>query len=498
MPHETAFSQLANVLQPAFQDVSTRRALFITALGPRHPILGQINWDQATYSFTVNALNVLWRFDGGENSKSPRILDEVVLVIAETYFSQTTLETVKQLLQTIHLPRNVQPMDSPPPCVHILTSTKGGVGKTLVALALTAHYQLNMKRSLAGIDANTMNPDMSRILHSFKIESKLSTLPDFAAWQYGTIHDRIHILKPKESYLIQGGSDSFWHSLLKITQQNSYRKPEFDFLVDTNLHISNLFKSRSDIANLDSDVKPHLPDDLRSSPKSSIRKLLDDMPSRVIYLWIFWTWAAFHDIQPILEAANELADFDNRVRLIHVFNPSPLMPPNSSGTPRRVNDYRKEIENLEQQKDKRRQDTSLNALQRDEFMKKLDQLIDTYWSVIGKMAGVREDSVPGLHELSMAEIDSFIDFPTFQKEFVNKFVNLKTDESGDLGLAYADIFRSVKKRPRNVFPISVFAKELQGYTEMFARKQPTNIDETFKALEPIFIDLWKYLESLVD
>ncbi|HAI68011.1 MAG TPA: hypothetical protein DCM38_01075 [Gammaproteobacteria bacterium] len=55
---------------------------------------------------------------------------------------------------------------------HIITGSKGGVGKTLLALLLSAHSLENRKGSLLVLDLNSMNADFSRLLFYQKEEGE--------------------------------------------------------------------------------------------------------------------------------------------------------------------------------------------------------------------------------------------------------------------------------------------------------------------------------------
>lgn len=116
--------------------------------------------------------------------------------------------------------------------IHLLTGGKGGIGKTLVSLSVITSYSLDSAKKILGIDVNTMNTDLFRLL-SFQQPSRLDS------WRLSvTSANQTLVARPMNPYVLPNGSKGFWKKILDIIKRPQFE--EFDLLIDTNLHISNL------------------------------------------------------------------------------------------------------------------------------------------------------------------------------------------------------------------------------------------------------------------
>lgn len=183
---------------------------------------------------------------------------------------------------------------------HIVTGGKGGVGKTLLSVAIFLAYVLGFKRLIHGLDLNSTNADFHRLL-GFKPTDDFN--PN---WQTAESDPSAHISRPNDPYILPEGISGFWEQVISPLQIPAYY--QHNITVDTNLHIANLYRGNPD------------PDD--------VVKMLVNKTQRTVYLWIVWTYASIIDYQSVNQAIRHYREkYPDRFKIIHVLNPSALMPP---------------------------------------------------------------------------------------------------------------------------------------------------------------------------
>jgi hypothetical protein len=207
--------------------------------------------------------------------------------------------------------------------IHIITSTKGGVGKTLLSTAIIHAYQTHLERQVIGIDLNPMNQDLSRI-YSFGVNPTSPTGEGGGAnWMRRPTDnepDAPYVLRLNAPYQLPDGTLGFWRRLCEAANLGAYvsgaanlkldpDKP-YDVVVDTNFTVANLSLSDLDFALVNNGI-------IRGG---------QDTPQRRIYIWIMWHYPALVDMS-ILPEALESPWLSDQIIFVHVLNPEFLIPP---------------------------------------------------------------------------------------------------------------------------------------------------------------------------
>lgn len=385
--------------------------------------------------------------------------------------------------------------------VYIIASAKGGVGKTLSGLAVASLYNNGtLQRSLLTIDTNTTNPDLSRILSGFKREDDPLTLEHASAWQWASVSDKLQLVWRDDQYLIKGGANSFWSGLVEVIDFEPYKNSNFDILVDTNLHVPNLVRQRQDLLKLPTDILRQLPLDLSEELEQLIRKVIE-APGRVIYIWIFWTWASLHEMELISNDLNTLKRMgQGKINFVHVLNPSALMLPNI-GTPPTRTQYREKIERWQTDM----MELEASSLFSDDFERKtriiqnIEENINYAWETIDKLPRHIPYAVPGMANLKLEPTVRPINFGDFEHTIAKEYVEL-TNTNSSTQEVFMELYDKIVKRwngrPSNIFPISTHDPQLVGYTDMFARNAPDSFEKLTYQLESIVADMEHYLPGL--
>lgn len=349
--------------------------------------------------------------------------------------------------------------------IHILTSVKGGVGKTLLSLSLIGSYAYRNLSTHNGkvlaVDANSVNMDLFRIL-AHKGNSR--SLPNGLHWRCSEVEmaGRVRgaVVRRDQPYVLPMGIAEFWREI----EQLSPSFPDHDIVIDTNMHVANLI----DGPPLYVDTRPPT----RIGPIEVLNHLLDD--HHRLYVWIVWTFAALRD--PERYVAEGIARFDalskqarRRVNFVHVLNPSVLVPPQSPLEEQLQSFYeigamRTKINELMHELPAGDPGIGLLAEMRErltiERMNRLNFVAD---DTTGRMIGV----FPGLQNLMENEeaTDEIGD-----KELLHKIQASIIEAATKAKLR--DVFEAIytnefesKGRPRNLLPIYIHDTELQGYTE---------------------------------
>jgi hypothetical protein len=354
-----------------------------------------------------------------------------------------------------------------PEDIHILSSVKGGVGKTLIGLAIICHYS-KFATPTIGLDMNTMNPDFSRIL-SFNGLAVLADKELEDTWQEAMINATTRIIRRQYPYTLHEGATDFWREVSSISNYNILRNHYF--IVDTNLHIANL---------LGKDVEQSF---------RHIDSLLEvNTTSRNVYIWVLWTWASFQESDTMRQVLRDLwGRYGTKVSVVHVLNPSALVPPSAD---LRVTEFVRSAtyafgEFIRQ---------LLPSAQQQNWEQISEEIKQTLSSEQGPY------KIPGLYELRSQRTRKPISYLEFYKLATKVFTNLPADKAPDK--TFEPLYYELRKtggRPRNVLAISVMDPSLVGYTDTFARNREhiQDLDEIRKRIGIVGEDVSDFLERLV-
>lgn len=382
--------------------------------------------------------------------------------------------------------------------IHIMTSVKGGVGKTLISLALVCAYlhpdvKIGFKK-LLGIDVNFMNTDFYKFLSIYDSNSPIGNkIP----WRKAFLDkEKQHtVIIRQVPYSLPKGTLGFWKDLTQVIEYSDFS--DCDIIIDTNLHIANLTGgSESNQPEEDSFENPLETDDL-------INRLFAPDSGRKLFIWIFWTFSSLKDpkfvekgIENLLASCHQ--DVVHNIEFIHVWNPSALIAPS--------NDFDAQIEELA----RIRQRTST-----------WDHLIELY--------PPDHPDRPNLEQLrhqARAEYDEIIDEADFEKlnkphpfpglyELINEEVPTKQIDIDALlavgkiitdnpslklkdifSYIYNEVFRG-KGRPKNLLPISYHDPKFKGYTDEADTELLPNLEDLWTNIDYISRDVRKFLDELL-
>jgi len=359
--------------------------------------------------------------------------------------------------------------------LHIMTSTKGGVGKTLVSICSLLHYY-QKSAPVVGIDLNTMNPDFFRILSL--TQSRPLPRMDWEKAELGG--NGAVIVRPTKPRSLPDGAIGFWR---RIDQISDY--PDFSsstVIIDTNLHVANFVQS-----------------DEAKSPLHVIEQLLSK--ARRIYFWVIWSWASFQEIQPIYAAFDTLSHrFGDAVSIVHVLNPSAIVPPQTELVTRTqmilaVNEAITGLKKL------------ASYLGEEDSAQLLIKAIHTMSPEKRSKTNNSDDySVSGLLELSKAEPTKPLSLTAFRLVTEEILRHLRENSPSDLSL-FVPVNQAIQrlvanipfdttsatsfeipiermKRPSNVLAIGSHDARLAGYTDKFARSPANNIQRIVLEISP--------------
>ncbi|MBD3405091.1 MAG: hypothetical protein GF411_03010 [Candidatus Lokiarchaeota archaeon] len=173
--------------------------------------------------------------------------------------------------------------------IHVLTSYKGGTGKTSIALAI-AIYCIENNINFTLIDTNPQNSNIAEdIFFYFHVDHVTSDVP----WIFK--QKTVYTLSPDSSsiFTIIDGTNCDPYSVVDYLQRSS-DDPNHVYVIDTNVHI-------------------------RSCPE----QLLSQDAIHNTYVWFLWGWSSprlDHQLHSILEASKRIEQTWPKSQVIHVFN----------------------------------------------------------------------------------------------------------------------------------------------------------------------------------
>jgi hypothetical protein len=329
--------------------------------------------------------------------------------------------------------------------LHLFTSSKGGVGKTLCSLSTTVNYLSQPANKVLCLDLNWINADFSRFMATGR---NLTSNPPLMSSDICTGRGKIH--RFKNFFTLPLGALGFWENIELSLQKCREDSFNLDYaIIDTGLHVANLIR------------RTHKDTIERTVQK--IQEIKSKFQINKVYIWFIWTLASIlsaEDGAGILMASTYLEDalgincFNKNENLIHVLNPHALYPAPSLAAilnyikSRGISEY---------------------------FVHGAEKLRDKPLYPGG----------PELEEFVMTIRDGF-------NQIINS-ADKKENLLSELCLTISDHYNA---RPRNVFPITVFSSNLVGYPDSLVRIQLDSIEKLRSNFGTVYKDINKYLKGL--
>lgn len=314
--------------------------------------------------------------------------------------------------------------------IHLLTGSKGGIGKTLMALSLSINYARQQLITL-GVDLNSMNPDFIRMLY---FENNTNSVRE--GWKILIPDKYLTLISPKNPYTLPEGTYGFWK---RVLDAKNYQEQAPFIIVDTNLHIANLY-------------------DGPTSEQSIINSILKQCQ---LYIWILWTHAAVQESHIIGDSIRHFRKrYGNNIEFVHVLNPSALLPA--------YIDLNKEIDQLIELRNEEK--SAENLLSSKNISEELKIHLENVRSELKKKSG---ELLEEMKELDPTEITGLAKLhnsgavePISDEEVIQFLKNSAREFEEDRFQTLADaIIRKHGGCPVNIVPISTHNPSLIGYTE---------------------------------
>lgn len=390
----------------------------------------------------------------------------------QALYKRKILEVATKIREVFNLPpsikHHIHERSDTGTALHMLTGGKGGIGKTLMGLSVFLTYALRFNQSIHGLDLNSMNADLYRLL-AFKRTKDVD--PN---WRTSEAQAGAHVSVPFDPHILPQGAAGFWKQVLVPFSNRDY--DGYNYVIDTNLHIANLYSGNP-------------------SPDRYISQLIEKT-SKPIYIWILWTYASVSEAHVVNKALkNFYSQFGERVRAIHVLNPGALMPP--------TYDIRREIDHMTTLREHERmyrkilQDPiALPQIVIDglrQGLKAIEEETDLMFKQLPQ--NPKPALTQGLVELW--ELDSVpVDFSIYDNRLL-KILNSELDrfEPKKFISLREQIEREFRGRPINVLPIRSHNTGFIGYTEK--RNIGDNLGEIRELISSVYTDVEKFLTLLL-
>jgi hypothetical protein len=348
--------------------------------------------------------------------------------------------------------------------IHIIVSSKGGLGKTMTALSLVSRF-LQAEHSVLAIDLNSTNPDLFRIL------ARENPYND-ANWIFSPLLNSSCIYRPSNPYW--SSNTKFWDQIKSVVEHS---KNAFStVIVDTNLGMSNLIS-------------------LNKETILKIKELLDTAPNSSIYLWNIWSFADLSRDNNIGYIAENLhGEFGTALNFIHVLNPYALAPSH-------VNLQ----SNLDTLSTLRIIDSNLTLIGKvfggevSEKLTNVSQNLDEI--MLGRLGNPRLSNhiIPGFASLMHEDTVEYIEF----KDFFNIANTIAGSSESKIftldsfNILASQVTEKFGGRPQNVLPISSFDPGLTGYIDEFAGSDIyASFDAIYNKLNYLIDDISLFLYGL--
>lgn len=363
---------------------------------------------------------------------------------------------------------------------YAFTGAKGGVGKTLCALAASLSYAEAGK--VAVLDLNWVNPDLATILSAMTGEP--GNPPSFWTYRLSTPKHTWFVVRPEDPFTLPTRPDHVWGLILEALQccvVQKFGQPDI-LIIDTALHPGNFIS--------------HTGASISTAVEQALITLSERFSLESIHLWFVWTLAALGDrynVKASALAARNLSkvlgdafpvhegdpvgpdddpddEFLNLVapNFTHVLNPQALFP----------------------QKD-------FFALLADEFGERLPL------DVPRKRAEARKEQIviEGMCELARSTPDA----RNIPVGYLHKRLEQLRGLPGGYRAIYDSLARDIMntyqgRRPTNIYPIPEVNRGLFGYTEKVLERPGdvehiASVEETKELIRPFFWYVDAYLHN---
>lgn len=375
-----------------------------------------------------------------------------------------------------------------PRTIHMLTSVKGGVGKTLLALGLVNHY-LQKNRDVIAVDTNTTNPDFFEFLNTNQQPSPKTYGDSTNKWIYGNItRTKNFVMRKADPARLFQGCEDFWDQLQAIINDQTFGAG--DIVVDTNLMIGNTIYSDQCL-------------DLLTS-------LVGNRTGVNVNIWIIWTFSALKAHDAIGDALRLIEQtLSQSVRIIHVLNPSAFLPAQLNPERARLETkYRERIDYIDAMEadisEKFRDIVSKEARERQAALQQ--KLLDD----ASKARRAQQDQIPAfndheyfglaqilkqplLRDCTADELFSITDYLVQEVEKINK-------AQFDNPERFEQLFNELNDnhfsggRHRNIFPIADHVAALHGYTDQLTAR-PKSQERLQQLIGPIEHAIQEFLKG---
>lgn len=382
--------------------------------------------------------------------------------------------------------------------IHILTSLKGGVGKTLTGLSVVGSYRNKdrsnlFKRKLLVVDMNHMNTDLYSILRPFT-KGIATTKPP---WQYANLPGQrgqtnmVLAHASGEGFQLPLGAKGFWNRLIDLLAAHEGH----DAIVDTNLNFANLINGLT---------------------VDELTAILDRKDSK-FYFWIFWTYASLstaHDVLDKVQGTENLLmdvwnllprEQKNRVEFIHVLNPAGMVTlhPDQSMIDKWVKtaNYLMRVSKQTHQlhssvNDESVEDTSSYISQTNQLLRQVEMDLSELVLQFIEL-NTKPRAIDGLRVLRNSTVEPSKPLEEFVTA-VSSFIKDHKSSPDELFASRYDRFPTVfhGTRPVNFFPLTTYIPALRGYTDRLAIEPISRLSDIMKATKMIEQDIGLYLDHL--
>ncbi len=344
---------------------------------------------------------------------------------------------------------------------HIVTASKGGVGKTLITLLLLAYYlEEDPDTSTLVIDLNAMNTDTSAMLLTGRGGVRETTFVTLEPSKNvvelrSTANSQLIVAYPTDPFVFYGREQ--FAELITGIREKADNKMTTKFnakllrrvIIDTNYHFCNLFPPREE--------------DYDAPSWQQLQKSLKEDELNVWFIWVYRQLKKIilggtNETEIVIETAKTLEKiFPPKAKktgpLIHAYAPVGLLPTDA--------------------------DIS--------FFAKL--FAGSRLPVFGE-----DFSIPELKKLeNMPEVGQYLRFPQWYRKLETAYLNVvDQNRTTDTHQLFAKVlYESIKNDedvlPINVFPISLYEAALAGYTDkerqnMIAGLRQLEVFKNFKKL----------------
>lgn len=325
--------------------------------------------------------------------------------------------------------------------VHIMSSTKGGVGKTLLSAALIRVLN-SQSLPVLGVDLNEINPDLYRLF------MRKDAVSEADSWEISEVSEKLHVARPSLQDELAVRQIPYVSSLQKLLSKSDYAK--WNIVVDTNASFRHVADS-----NFLSTVLPKTSHEVK------------------IFFWYIWSVGEIrYDEEKFSRTSSTLP---TECQFFHVFNPAALMPQETS-TAAHIQNL--EIYNLLSHDLSIFRDRSKSKIS---FMKDLIKALgNSTYSLYRDRA-----LVDFFNEDPVDEIDTF--------ECAKRLMLWYTKDHTSRDL-YETFIQQYGGRPRNILPLTCYAPDLVGYIEN-GEAQSEDSSLSNQTLEPIVNDIEKFLDT---